>query len=314
MNTLIVALILLAAIAAVYFALSKKLGDLREAQKDNSLAQLVNQNILDTRSALDKNVETMNQRLDGAKEYIAKLATELVRMQAIGKNVEELRGIFMNSKLRGNFGEGLLEDMLADNFPRDHYETQYAFKNGTIVDAIVRTKDGIIPIDSKFPFDNFRRTLTAETDEQREMERREYQKAVRGHIKDISKKYILQDEGTTSFALMYVPSEAAFYEIISSTDQATGDLARQSRVIMVSPNTMSYFLQILSLGLKRARIEENAQKVYELLMGFHQETMKLGEPLSVLAKHLNNAKGAMETVQANYDKLSIKVGQIDQLK
>ena len=112
---------------------------------------------------------------------------------------------------------------------------------------------------------------------------------------------------------MYVPSEALYYEIISSTEELS-DMARQFKVLMVSPNTLSYFLHILRLGHERIRIEENVQKVWELLAGFHQETMKFGETLGVLARHLTNAKGAMDTTQAAYDKLSGKVDQIRQLK
>ena len=304
MNTtlLVAGLVFLAALAAVYFALSKKLEKLTE----DSATRIINDNIT-------KMNDRLNDRLTEAARYIGNLGQELRSMQVIGKNIDDLRSVFMNSKLRGNFGEQVLNDMLANNFPKDQFELQHKFKDGQTVDAILRTKDGLIPIDSKFPADSFRRMLAAATEELRASERNEFQKAVRKHIGDIAKKYILPGEGTTNFAVMYVPSEASYYEIISSADELT-DLAQRSRVMMVSPNTLSYFLHILRLGHERIRIEENVQKVWELLAGFHQETMKFGEQIGVLSRHITNAKGAMDTAQAAYERLAGKVDQIKQLQ
>jgi DNA recombination protein RmuC len=257
--------------------------------------------------------DRLNDRLTEAARYIGNLGQELRSMQVIGKNIEDLRSVFMNSKLRGNFGEQVLNDMLANNFPKEQFELQHKFKDGQTVDAIVRTKDGLIPVDSKFPVDSFRRMLSATTEDARAAERNEFYKAVKKHLGDIAKKYILPGEGTTNFAVMYVPSEACYYEIVAGPDDLS-ELAQRSRVLMVSPNTLSYFLHVLRLGHERIRIEENVQKIWELLAGFHQETMKFGEQLGVLSRHITNAQGAMDTAQAAYDRLAGKVDQIKRLK
>lgn len=299
---LIISLVFLGALAAVYFALSKKLEKLTE----DSGTRLINDNIT-------KMNDRLNDRLTEAARYIGSLGQELRSMQVIGKNIDDLRSVFMNSKLRGNFGEQVLNDMLANNFPKDQFELQLKFKDGQTVDAAIRTKDGLIPIDSKFPIDSFRRMLSAATDEERALERREFQKAAKKHVGDIAKKYILPGEGTSNFAVMYVPSEAAFYEMISASDELS-DFAQANRVLMVSPNTLSYFLHILRLGHERIRIEENVQKVWELLAGFHHETMKFGEQIGVLSRHITNAKSAMDTAQGAYERLAGKVDQIKQLQ
>jgi DNA recombination protein RmuC len=302
-STLLIAgLVFLGALAAVYFALSKKLERLNE----DSGTRMINDNI-------QKMNDRLNDRLTEAARYIGSLGQELRSMQIIGKNIDDLRSVFMNSKLRGNFGEQVLNDMLSNNFPKDQFILQHKFKDGQTVDAIILTKDGNIAIDSKFPADSFRRMLVATTEEERASERNEFHKAVRKHLNDIAKKYILPGEGTANFAIMYVPSEATFYEIISGPDELA-ELAQRSRVLMVSPNTLSYFLHILRLGHERIRIEENVQKVWELLAGFHQETMKFGEQLSVMSRHITNAKGAMDTTQAAYERLAGKVDQIKQLQ
>jgi DNA recombination protein RmuC len=299
---LVLGLVLLGALAAVYFALSKKLEKLTE----DSATRIINDNI-------QKMNDRLNDRLTEAARYIGNLGQELRSMQVIGKNIEDLRSVLINSKLRGNFGEQVLNDMLANNFPKEQFELQHKFKDGRTVDAIVRTKDGLIPVDSKFPVDSFRRMLSATTEDARAAERNEFYKAVKKHLGDIAKKYILPGEGTTNFAVMYVPSEACYYEIVAGPDDLS-ELAQRSRVLMVSPNTLSYFLHVLRLGHERIRIEENVQKIWELLAGFHQETMKFGEQLGVLSRHITNAKGAMDTAQAAYDRLAGKVDQIKRLK
>src|SRR5690348_5652157 len=138
--TIILALIMLGALAAVYFALSKKI----ERPDDSSGFRMLNDNI-------QKMNDRLNDRLTDAAKYIGSLGQELQTMQAIGKNIDDLRSVFMNSKLRGNFGEQVLSDMLANNVPKEHFDFQFKFKDGQTVDAIVRTKDVLIPIDSKFP-------------------------------------------------------------------------------------------------------------------------------------------------------------------
>ncbi len=298
----LIALVLLFALASVYVALSKKLEGLGE----QSAARLINDNI-------QKMNDRLNDRLTEAARYIGTLGQELKSMQTIGKNIDDLRSVFMNSKLRGNFGEQVLNDMLSNNFPKEQFALQHKFKDGQVVDALIATKDGSIPVDSKFPIDNFRKMLSASTDDIREFERKEFQKAVRKHITDVAKKYILPGEGTTNFAVMYVPSEATYYEILSASEEVS-DFAKQSRVLLASPNTFSYFLHILRLGHERIRIEENVQRVWELLAGFHQETIKFGEQMGVLARHMTNAKGAMDAAMSEYGKLANKVEQIRQLK
>jgi len=300
---LILILALLVVLLAFVYQLYRQLRELKSLQdQEGSVSQIMNQN-----------VQAMHERLDKAAHYIGSLGQELRTMQDIGKNINDLRSAFFSPKLRGNFGEQVLNDALANNFPHDQYETQYRFKGGHVVDALLKTKDGLIPIDSKFPIDNFRKMISADTDQERDSERNEFNKAVRKHMDDIAKKYILPDEGTTKFAIMYVPSEAIYYEIISTSDELS-ERAQRLNVLMVSPNSFAYFLHILRLGHERIRIEENVQKVWEMLTGLHQETEKFGDVIGVLATHLKNAGNQMDKVTADYGKLSSKFEQIKQLK
>ena len=280
----------------------RKMKEIHDLQSDDRVSQMMNQNI-----------QTMHERLDKAAHYMGTLGQELRTMQEVGKNINDLRSAFFSPKLRGNFGERVLYDALEDHFPHEQFEKQYKFQGGQIVDAVIKTKDGLIPIDSKFPIDNFRKMISANTEQERVSESNEFSKAVRKHINDVAKKYILPNEGTTKFAIMYVPSEAVYYEIISASDELS-DLAQRVNVLLVSPNSLSYFLHILRLGHERIRIEKNVQKVWELLTGLQQETNKFGDVLGVLSTHLNNAKNQMDKATNEYGKLSSKFDQIKQLK
>lgn len=295
-------LIISLGLGAFLYLMYRKLQEMQKEQGKDPLSQMMNQNI-----------QAMHERLDKAAHYIGTLGQELRTMQDIGKNINDLRSAFFSPKLRGNFGEQVLYDALDNSFPKDQFEKQYRFKGGQAVDAILKTKDGLIPIDSKFPIDNFRKMVKAESDQERNAERNEFMKAVRKHIDDIAKKYIVPDEGTTKFAIMYVPSEAIYYEIISGSDELT-ERAQLQNVLMVSPNSLAYFLHILRLGHERIRIEENVQKVWELLTGLQQETGKFGDTLGVLGTHLKNAGNQMDKVTAEYGKLTTRFERIRELK
>jgi DNA recombination protein RmuC len=204
--------------------------------------------------------------------------------------------------------------MLETNFPKSQFELQHRFKEGQIVDAILKTKDGLISVDSKFPADSFRRLFSVDlTPETRAFEKNEFEKAVRKHITDIAKKYILPGEGTAEFAIMYVPSEAIFYEIISTSDELS-QFAGERHIMMTSPNTMSYYLHILRLGQERTRIEEDAQKVWNLLSGLQQDFARFGEALRVAWGHVTNAKKTMDSIGNDFTQLSGKIYQIKQSK
>lgn len=256
----------------------------------------------------------LEQSLKTIREDLYKTNQHIGSLQTINKKVDDISNLFFSQKLRGNFGERVLKDMLEIHFPKGHFELQYRFKDGQVVDAILKTKDGLISVDSKFPADSYRRMFSPDlTAEAKAFERNEFEKAVRKHITDIAKKYILPGEGTAEFAIMYVPSEAIFYEIISTSDELS-HFAGEKHVMMTSPNTMSYYLHILRLGQERTRIEQDAQKVWSLLSGLQQDFTRFGEALRVSWTHVTNAKKTIDAVGNDFSQLSGKIEQIKQLK
>ncbi|MCR4263554.1 MAG: DNA recombination protein RmuC, partial [Candidatus Roizmanbacteria bacterium] len=167
-------------------------------------------------STLQQHTHSLNARLDKAAEVIGHVQKNIGEMSEIGRGMKEMQDFLRSPKLRGTIGEHILKELLTQLLPKQSFHLQYKFRNGVTVDAAIQTANGIIPIDSKFPLENFRNMSQASTEEEKNRFSKLFATDVRKHIKDISQKYILTQEGTIDYALMYIPSEAVYYEIVNS--------------------------------------------------------------------------------------------------
>ncbi len=246
-------------------------------------------------SRLDTTTQSMNQRLDAAARVIGEVKNELGRVSVTMKAVSDIQDILKAPKLRGGFGEIFLGDLLEQILPR-RYRLQHRFANGTAVDAAVILGDKLIPIDSKFPLENFNKAVSAEGDEAKKIARRQFVADVKRHI-DAVEKYILPDENTYEFALMYIPAENIYYEVAVKNEWGTEDrpileYAMRKKVIPVSPNTLYVYLYTISLGLRGLAVEKNAQLVIDRMMRLQKELVRLQDEFAVVGKHLTNAATA----------------------
>jgi len=256
-------------------------------------------------SFLKQDIEVLKKSFgDG----FSKIAQELGRVQEIGHTLRDFQDFLRSPKLRGGVGEQVLKDLLAEVLPKNNFQIPYQFRGGEIVDAIIKTKQGLIPIDSKFPLENFQKYLKAQGRE-KENCLKEFTRDIKKHIDDISRKYILPQEGTLDYAIMYVPAESVFSEITVNEAELL-EYAHNKKVLLVSPNTFYYFLKIIMMGLEGAKIEEATRKILEGLKAIQQESVKFGEELTILTGHIDDAKKASERVTNRYLRLS---GRIDHL-
>lgn len=278
----------------------------------------------EVRGGLDKNTETLqhqlgitnqsiNERLDKAAMFMKTIGQEVGQMRELGKSMKDLQDFLQSPKLRGNIGEEILKDLLNQVLPTSNFMIQYKFKEGQTVDAIIKTDNGLIPVDSKFPMENAKKLFATENEKDKAAVKNEFGKDVRKHIGDIARKYILPSEGTVDFAIMYVPSESVYYEVVANCQDII-DYGQTKKVFLVSPNSFYYFLQAIMLGLRGKKIEEKAKQIMDTLGMIQQESMKFGESLGVLDRHLTNAKNAMEGVTSKYSKLSGKIDSVKLLK
>src|SRR3989344_4699552 len=182
---------------------------------NKTLNQVMNSSSQHMVRTLQENSKQLNQRLDNAAKVISAVQKNVGEMSEIGRGFKELQDFLKNPKMRGNIGEEVLKDLIAQMIPKNSFHLQYQFKTGDRVDAAIQTDAGILPIDAKFPMENFQKLgkYDSKSAEYSTLQK-EFISDVKKHIDAISKKYILPDEGTMDFALMYVPSESVFYEVI----------------------------------------------------------------------------------------------------
>src|SRR6185369_12595556 len=228
---------------------------------------------------------------------LGELREATTKVHEVGRDVATLHDILRAPKLRGGLGELLLGDLLAQVLPAANYTLQHGFRSGNRVDAIVRLGNGIVPIDAKFPLEDFRRLLQATDDDERGRARRSFIARVRKHVDDIAGKYILPDEGTFDFALMYIPAENVYYETIVRDEELGGDrglaaYALERKVIPVSPNCFYAYLQAIALGLRGLRIEEHAEEVLGRLGRLTGDLGRFRDEFRLLGKHLGHASQA----------------------
>lgn len=303
---LVIALLVLNGVFLMQFMKSRK----EEAIQDTQSMTMLNQNLHSMQERLDKVSTGLNERLDGAARAMGHVQKELGVMQEIGRNMQALQDFLKSPKLRGNIGEEVLRQMLDQYFPGHLYDMQYKFKDGQVVDAIVKTDNGIIPIDSKFPMENYQRMAQANDDEERATYLRGFIKDVKKHVNDISKKYILPDQGTVDFAVMYIPSESVYYEIIRNDIEINAH-GLDKKVLFVSPNSFYYFLRVLMMGMQEKKMAEAAKEIVAAVRGIQKDAERFGGTLGVLNTHISNAGSALERVQSEYGKLAGKIERID---
>ncbi len=308
---IIIGILVLGFVAVVYF-LNKKIEEFKEFQKNDQAFSLLNQNIQGMQQRIDKTNDNINERLDNAAKVIGGVQKELGSFQEIGRKMRDLQEFLRSPKLRGNIGEQILKDLLGQMIPKANFKLQYTFSTGDKVDAIIKTKNGLIPIDSKFPMENFQKAQKSESEEEKNIHIKEFFKNIRKHIKSIANKYILPQEGTVDFAVMYLPSEAVYYETINNIDIYA--YAGDRNIYFVSPNTFYYFLKIILIALENEQIEEKAKEVLKSLRAIQQDSRKFGQELGVLNKHVTNSKNMMDSVYNSYARLGTKIEGTGQLQ
>ena len=263
-------------------------------------------------STLLSNSKQLNERLDNAARVISAVQKNIGEMSEIGRSMRDLQEFLQSPKLRGNIGEQVLKELLNQLLPKQSFHLQYAFKNGSIVDAAIQTEAGIIPIDSKFPMENFRKMMANGQDSEKKTAEKEFVSDVKKHIDDIAKKYILPAEGTIDYALMYVPSESVYYEIVNNS--ALFDYSQKYRVLPVSPMTFYAYLRAILMGFEGQKITQHAQKILAGLRSIQKEYEKVGDNLDTLNKHVSNSYNMMNQVDTGFSRLGEKIKNTSDLE
>ncbi len=295
---LIVVLVVLTGVLISVFYIKRETKNFKEKDETDSPLGMIKQDI-----------ESLRQKFENG---YSKMAHELGQVSEIGRDIKEFQQFLRSPKLRGNIGEQMLRDLLEQVLPQHNFALQYQFQEGQTVDAIIKTSRGIIPIDSKFPMENFRR-MSQGTSIEKETAKRDFIRDVKRHIDSITKKYILPREGTVDFALMYVPSEPIYYEIALNRPELL-EYGYAKKVYFVSPNSFYYFLKIVMVALEGEKIEKGAKKILEGMQAIQNEAVKFEGEFSTLAGHIEHAKTASERAKNRFEKLVDKIDHLEALE
>lgn len=278
----------------------------------------VSDRLRENAEVLQRTQESLGERLDNAARVVGGVQKSLGGLEEanrkiyeVGKDIASLQEILRAPKLRGGLGEFFLEDLLAQILPAQHFSCQYSFRSGEKVDAVIKLGNSLVPVDSKFPLENFKRVLECPSDDERVRAKRQFVSDVKKHIDAIAAKYILPDEGTYDFALMYIPAENVYYETIVKDESAEGKslshYAMSKRVVPVSPNSFYAYLQAILLGLKGMKIEQSAKEIIQYLGRLQGDFSRFRDDFGLLGKHLGHAQAVYQNTEKRLEQFSQKL-------
>ncbi|MBI2632997.1 MAG: DNA recombination protein RmuC [Parcubacteria group bacterium] len=338
--------IFIALCAVFFYFFSQKFNQLQNAQKDDKSLLMLQNQINELNRALEdrlkeshREMQTHYQQMQSQSQHSANIIKEvterLTKVDETNRQVinfsdqlRQLQDILKNPKQRGVLGEYYLENLLKNVLPPGSYEMQYPFKDGTIVDAIIREKEKIIPIDSKFSLENYNRIV----DERDATERERLEKIFKNDLKtriDETAKYVKPDEGTMDFAFMFIPAEAIYYDLLVNQVGAikvdTSSLIeyafKQKKVIIVSPTSFLAYLQTVLQGLRALQIEESAKEIRKRveqlgkhLVSYEEYMKKLGSHLGTAVNAYNNAYGEFGKIDKDVVRITGKESEIETAK
>jgi DNA recombination protein RmuC len=301
--------------------LNKNILQLTEQQRTvneqlRGITDQVNRQLQTSSGEINKRLDNAARVIGDVQKNIGELSEASRQIFEVGKNIATLQEILQPPKLRGGLGELFLGELLSQTLPSQFFTLQYMFSSGERVDAVVRLGEKLVPIDSKFPLDNFKRIIECKTEEERKTFQKTFSRDVKKHIDDIANKYIVPQEGTYDFALLYIPAENVYYETITKDDsfgeeKGIYNYALRKKVIPVSPNSFYAYLQVIVLGFKGLKIEEHAREILAMLGGLGKDLRTFQEDFQLVGKHLTNALNKFEESRRHLDKFTFKLEQIE---
>lgn len=255
--------------------------------------------------------ESVGEKLLSVQKHVSEVGESSKQVFTVAEQLQNLEKVLKHQKQRGNLGEASLQLALENMLPAGAYKMQYQFPGGETVDAIVETKDGMIPVDAKFSLDNYRRLVDATDDTEREALEKEFKNDLKKRI-DETAKYIRPKDGTLPFAFMYIPAEAIYYDLlineVGSVKVNTRSLIdyayKDKNVIIVSPTTFAAYLQSVLYGFRAFKIEESAKQI-------GKQVEQLGRHLNAYTNYFEKVGNSLGTTVNHYNAAQKELGKID---
>jgi len=283
-------------------------GSQMQFRESKELMQQINKEVNEQIRAIQ---ESISEKLLGVQKNVSEVSESSKQVFLVAEQLQNLEKVLKHQKQRGNLGEASLQLALENMLPATGYRMQYQFEGGETVDAVVMTKDGMIPVDAKFSLDNYRRLVDATDDVQKELLEKEFKNDLKKRI-DETAKYIRPKDGTLPFAFMYIPAEAIYYDLLINEVGAVKvntrsliDYAyKDKNVIIVSPTTFAAYLQSVLYGFRAFKVEESAKEI-------QQNVEKLTRHLNAYNEYFNKLGNALGTTVNHYNAANKELGKID---
>lgn len=297
-------------------SLSTMVADQLEKNRSSTfeITKLIQGQLEQTRQSSERATLTVHQQVQNFTQGMTQLHESMKGVHETMRGVSSFQDVFKSPKLRGLWGEMSLEAALAQYFPKESYEMQHYFKSGEAVDAILKLPNELIlPIDAKFNWENFQKMVNAENDLDKETYRKLFYSDVKKKVDEIS-KYIIPSESTTDLALMYVPAETVYYEIINNVkDVDIPSYARGKRVFIVSPNTFALSISAIRHWFKDVHITKQTREIMKKLSRVVVDSEKLSDEFQKLGKHISNVKSSYDESERRVSLMTDRVKSVVEL-
>ena len=273
----------------------------------SAMTETMDRRLAELDTKVDRRLESASKTATQIHERLGKMDEATAQVLERAKELTRLEQALRPPKARGGFGGLLLGNLLRDRLPANAYDLQYTFANGERVDAVIRV-DKLVPVDAKFPLDNFHRFVEAEGDARGAFEKA-FQRDLKGHVDAIAEKYIRPAENTYDFALMYLPAESVYYELVCGRTGALLEYAHEKRVFPVSPTTLTAQLQVIALGLKGLQIEQHAHEVMAYCAALQKDFGRFKEDFDLVGTHLGRAQSKFAEADRRLDRFDAKLSE-----
>ncbi len=280
------------------------------------LTSLVTSQMKDIRESQSGASQNLHNQIRLFTKETTHLQEDLKQIHKKIEKVSSFQEIFKSPKLRGQWGEASLNYILSQHYPAELWKSQHAFSSGEQVDAVLKLPNNkFLPIDSKFSSDNFERMIQAQSDGEKKNHQKAFFKDLKLRIDEVSSKYILPSEGTLDFAMMYIPAEAIYYEIMFNLgEEGIANYAWKKKVVLTSPNTIYLTLRAFEQWFKDTQFSKQTQDILKRLNKINQDAAKLMNDFRKLGSHLKNATSSYDNSEKRLSLFSDRVEKLLEIK
>ncbi len=286
--------------------MNERMGESNKAMQEGARMQF-----RESKELIQEINKEVNEQLRNVVKGVTEVSESSKQVFSVAEQLQNLEKVLKHQKQRGNLGEASLQLALENMLPATAYKLQYQFPGGETVDAVIVTKDGMIPVDAKFSLDNYRRLVDEADPVRLEELEKEFKNDLKKRI-DETAKYIRPKDGTLPFAFMYIPAEAIYYDLLVNevgtvkvNTRSLIDYAyKDKNVIIVSPTTFAAYLQSVLYGFRAFKIEESAKQI-----GKHVES--LSRHLKAYDDYFKKVGSALGTTVNHYNTAQKELGKVD---